>query len=138
MAPCSVKLAKISSTLSSTLYFKFSNFEEILKCVLEPGNKHSRNATKVLPTKGETIGHVPETLAKIIAPEMTKETILSLEAEVTGSPRDALGGKWVLGGWIEIPCTYKEYGRIDAICANRLKGLNNFLIHSTFLYFIKI
>ena len=35
------------------------------------------------------------------------------EAGVTGSPRDAPEGKWVLGGGIEIPCTYKVYGRID-------------------------
>ena len=44
---------------------------------------------------------------------MTKETILSLEAEVTGSPRDVPEGKWVLAGGIEIPHTYKVYGRID-------------------------
>ena len=88
-------------------YFKSSNFGEILKCVLEPGNKHSSNARKVLSTKGERIGHVPETLAKIIAPEMAKEMIMSLEAEVSGSRRDALEGKWLLDGEIEIPCTYK-------------------------------
>ena len=29
-------------------------------------------------------GHVPETLTKILAPEMAKDTILLLEAEVTG------------------------------------------------------
>ena len=28
------------------------------------------------------IGQIPETLAKILAPEMAKETILSLEAEL--------------------------------------------------------
>ena len=44
---------------------------------------------------------------------MAKETILSLETEVTGSPRDAPEGKWILGGAVEIPCTYKVYGRID-------------------------
>ena len=43
---------------------------------------------KMLSTKEETIGHVPQTLAKILAPEMAKQTILSLEAEVTRSPRD--------------------------------------------------
>ena len=53
------------------------------------------------------------TLAKILAPEMAKETILSLEAEVTGSPRDAPEGKWVLSRGMEIPCTYKVYGRIN-------------------------
>ena len=35
------------------------------------------------------------------------------ETGVTGSPRDAPEGKWVLGGGIEIPSTYKVYGRID-------------------------
>ena len=44
---------------------------------------------------------------------MAKETILSLEAEVTGSPRDVIEGKWVLSGGIEIPCTYKVYGSIN-------------------------
>ena len=67
----------------------------------------------MLITKGETIGHAPETLAKVLSPEMSKETILSLEAEVTGSPRDASEGKWVISGRIEILCTYKVYERID-------------------------
>ena len=67
----------------------------------------------MLITKGETIGHAPETLAKVLSPEMSKETILSLEAEVTGSPRDASEGKWLLSGRIEILCTYKVYERID-------------------------
>ena len=67
----------------------------------------------MLITKGETIGYAPETLAKVLSPEMSKETILSLEAEVTGSPRDASEGKWVLSGRIEILCTYKVYERID-------------------------
>ena len=34
-------------------------------------------------------------------------------AGFTGSPRDAPEGKWALDGGIEIPCTYKVYGRID-------------------------
>ena len=44
---------------------------------------------------------------------MAKETTLSFEAEVTGSPKDAPEGKWLLVGGIEIPCAYKVYGRID-------------------------
>ena len=43
---------------------------------------------------------------------MAKETILSLEAEVTRTPRNAPEGKWVLVGWIEILCTYKVYRTI--------------------------
>ena len=47
-----------------------------------------------------------------------------LEAGGTGSPRDAPEGKWVLGGGIEIPCTYKVYGRINQKCYLRkqIKG----------------
>ena len=52
------------------------------------------------------------------------------EAGVTGSPRDALEVKRVLGGGTEIPCTYKVYGRIDQKGYLRkkknLKRLNNF------------
>ena len=51
------------------------------------------------------------------------------EAGVTLSSRDTPEGKWVLGVGIEIPYTYKVYGRIDQKCcyrAKKLKGLNNF------------
>ena len=67
----------------------------------------------MLSTKGEMIGHIPETLAKILSFEMAKEAILSLEAESAESQRDAPEGKWVLRGGIEIPCIYKVYGKID-------------------------
>ena len=56
-------------------------------------------------------------------------------AGVTGSSRDASVGEWVLGGEIEIPCTYELYGRIFA---KKLKGLNNCLIQCSFPYFIEI
>ena len=46
------------------------------------------------------------------------------EARVTGSPRYAHERKWVLGGGVEIPCTYKVYGKIDQ--KKKLKGLNIF------------
>ena len=91
MVSCLVKLAKVSCTIKSYHFcFKSLNFGEILKCLLEPGNKHTLNAIKALSTKEKTIGPVPEMLSKILAPEMAKETILSLELKKTGSPRDAL------------------------------------------------
>lgn len=110
MALSSIKLAKINSTIKG--YHVYRNCCEpgdILTCTLEPENKHSRNPIKV-STQEETVGHVPETLAKVLAPELARETILSMEAEVTGPPTDAPEGKWVLGGGIEIPCSYKIYG----------------------------
>ena len=46
------------------------------------------------------------------------------EAGVTGSQKDALQGKWVLCEGIEIPCTYKVYGRIDqkSYLCKKIKG----------------
>ena len=73
MVSCLVKLVKTRSTVKGYhFYFKFSNFGEILKCVVEPGSKHSRSSIKVLSTEGGTIGPVPETLIKILAPEVAK------------------------------------------------------------------
>ena len=63
------------------------------------------------------------------------------EAGVTGSQRDAPEGKWVLGGGIEIPCTYKVYGRIDqkSYLHKKIKGTKYFfLIHCSCIYFIEI
>ena len=52
----------------------------------------------------------------------------SFEAGVTGSPRDAPDGKWVLGGEIEIPCTYKVYEWIDqkSYLHKKIKGTKEF------------
>ena len=56
------------------------------------------------------------------------------EAGVTGSPRDAPEGKWVLGRGIEIPCAYNVYGRIDQKslmsfhCSRSLIGKNDFVL----------
>ena len=68
------------------------------------------------------------TLAKILAPEMAKETILSLEAEVTGLPRNAPeGNECPTEGWkyrVHIKCM--EESTKEAICAKALMGLDNF------------
>ena len=55
-----------SETSKDKLYVSTftKNFGESLKCVVEPGNKQSRNVIKVLSTKVKTIRHVPELLAK--------------------------------------------------------------------------
>ena len=36
--------------------------------------------------------------------------MLSVEAEVTGHPRNAAEGKWTLGAVIKVPCIYRFYG----------------------------
>ena len=50
--------------------------------------------------------------------------MILFEVGVPGSPRDAPEGKWVLSGGIEIPCTYKMYGKIDqkSYLRKKMKG----------------
>ena len=40
----------------------------------------------------------------MVAPALKKEIVLSVEAKVTGHPRNAAEGKWTLGSGIEVPC----------------------------------
>ena len=67
-------------------------------------------AIKVVGDVNETIGLIPDGLSKLVAPALKKEIVLSVEAEVTGYPRDAAERKWTLGGGIEVPCIYRFYG----------------------------
>ena len=60
--------------------------------------------------KDQTVGHVPDGLAMKLVPLLENSMITCMEAIVKGEPRDALEGKWTLGGGIEIPCIYILYG----------------------------
>ena len=120
MASGWVKLAKINSTIKGYhFYFKSSNFGEILKCVLEQGNKYIRNAIKVLSTKGETTGHVPETLAKILTPEMARRYCY-WKLKLLDHQEMPLKEKYR----VHIPCTYKVYVRMDqkSYLRKKIKG----------------
>ena len=54
-----------------------------------------------------------------------------MDSEVTGDPRPAPEGKWVIGGGIEIPCKYKLYGLKIVKKEVRAALLNDF--HNSFL-----
>ena len=62
------------------------------------------------------------------------------EPGVTGSPRDALERNWVFAGGIEIPFTYKVYGRINqkSYLCKKMKAKLFFKIHCSFPDFIDI
>ena len=82
-----------------------------LKCVLQETSRHSNTAIKVVGDANETIGHIPEWLSKVVALASTeKKIMLSVEAEVTGHPRNAAEGKWTLGAVIKDPFIYRFYG----------------------------
>ena len=73
-------------------------------------NWHSNTAIKVVGDANETTGHIPDEIPKVVAPALKKEIVLSVEAEVTGYPRDAAEGKWTLGCGIKVPCIYRFCG----------------------------
>ena len=107
----SVKLATVTSSIKGFhVYRRSPDIGDKVKCVLEETNRHSNTAIKVVGDANETMGLVPDGLSKLVAPVLKKEIVLSVEAEVTGYPRDAAEGKLTLGGGIEVPCIYRFYG----------------------------
>ena len=59
---------------------------------------------------GDSSGHVPDPLARILAPMLDGGVITCMEGTVTGVARSAREGVCVPGGGIEIPCGYVLYG----------------------------
>ena len=59
---------------------------------------------------GDSSGHVPDPLARILAPMLDGGVVTCMEGTVTGVARSAREGVWVPGGGIEIPCEYVLYG----------------------------
>lgn len=79
-------------------------------CAREPGNSHSPDAIIVKLDDGSNVGHVPDALARILAPMLDGGVITRMEGTVTGVARSAPEGVWVPGGGIEIPCEYVLHG----------------------------
>ena len=80
-----------------------------LHCKLEPENSLDKKAIIVKTKERDTVGHVPNLLAHALAPEISGGNIVSIEATVTGEPRSAPEGTWVIGSDIETPCNYLIY-----------------------------
>ena len=81
-----------------------------LFCTIEPDNKRSDNAIVVKSGSDDIVGHAPETLAKKLFNFMKGQQIEIMDSEITGDPRPAPEGKWVIGSRIEIPGKYRLYG----------------------------
>ena len=77
-----------------------------LHCELEPENSVCKKAIIVKTKEGDTVSHVPDLLAHVLAPEISGRNIVSIETIVTGEPRSAPEGTWEIGGGIETPCNY--------------------------------
>ena len=72
------------------VYWRKSNVDEKVNCVLSKRKRHSNTAIKVV---WDAIGDMFERLSKVIAPVLKSEIVLTTEVEVFGHPRDAREGK---------------------------------------------
>ena len=81
-----------------------------LFCTIGPDNKQSDNAIVIKSGNNDIVGHVPETLAKKLFNFMKSQQIEIMDSELTGDPRPAPDGKWLIGGGIEIPCKCRLRG----------------------------
>ena len=105
-----VCVAKLTSRVKGFhAYKKQVDIGTKLHCELEPENSLCKKAIIVKTKEGDTVGHVPDLLAHALAPEISGGNIVSIEAIVTGEPRSAPEGTWVIGGGIETPCKYLIY-----------------------------
>ena len=76
-------------------------------------NRHSKGKNAIIvkkPDEDAVLGHVPDALSQIICPMLKDGTIERMTGEITGEERKAPEGTWVLGGGIELPCSYFIYG----------------------------
>ena len=80
-----------------------------LHCELEPEKSLCKKAIIVKTKEGDKVGHVPDLLAHKLAPEISSGSIVSIEVIITGEPRNAPEGNWVIGRGIETPCKYLIY-----------------------------
>ena len=90
----SVNLATVTSSIKGfNVYRRSPDIDEIWKCVLEETSRHSNTAIKVVGDPNEPIRHILDGLSKMVVPALKKEIVLSVEAAVTGHPREAAEGK---------------------------------------------
>ena len=86
----------------------FTNFTILFH---EPNNEYSKNAIIVKSNNvGCIVGHVSEALAEKLFPLMKEWKLYKVTATITGEIRRVPERTWVLGGGIELPCTYYLYG----------------------------
>ena len=77
-----------------------------LTCAREPSNPHSSDTIIVKLSAGSNVGHVPDPLARVLAPILDGGEIKRMEGTLTGVARSALEGVWVPGGGIEFSWEY--------------------------------
>ena len=84
---------------------------DLFYCVREALNPRSPAAILVKKTAdGGTIGHIPNSLAVILAQLLDENFVTSITGKVTGPSRSAAIRTWSLGGGFELPCFYTLHG----------------------------
>ena len=82
----------------------------VLNYIPEPENEYSGSAF-IVKTGEIVVGHVPEGLCQLFKQLINDGSVLEIKAEMSGCARPSSNGTFVRGGGIEIPCSYKLFGR---------------------------
>ena len=108
-----IELAKLreSCVKGHHVYRSIFTVGALFDCEQEPANTHSSWAIVVKKSSGETVGHVPDSLAEVLTPLLESGQVQTVKCQVTGLSRGASEGVWVQGGGVVIPCTYILLGR---------------------------
>ncbi len=60
----------------------------------------------------QMMGHIPEAVAQVFTYLKDHNLISEVTCKIKGYRQPAIGGIWVQGDGIVLPCTYKVYGDI--------------------------
>merc|ERR1712126_274841 len=108
--PSVLQASLLSEVKGHHVYRHQYHIGQVVICRRETDNAYSRDAIVVKSVNGETVGHVPEAIARIINPLWRDGLIQRVKGKIMGNSRSAPEGMWVRGGGIELPCKYKVYG----------------------------
>ena len=89
-------------------FFRAVQDQEIHLIVLGNQAMLSQDAI-IVKCNGSNVGHVPDPLARVLAPMMDHGEIAHMDGTITGLPRSPPEGVWTRGGGIDIPCEYVLY-----------------------------
>ena len=99
----------ISSVIKGHHVYNYAyRIGERFKCICEDVNLMSARAIVVkCNSEVTTIGHVPDSHAKILWPLIKNGTVKKMKGRIIANSIRAPQGTWTFGGGIHLPCRYK-------------------------------
>jgi hypothetical protein len=105
------RLASLATEIKGHHFYNYKyKIDEQFRCEQDATNAHSENAILVKSIGGSKIGHLPEALAKKLAPLLKNGKISEIDGTITSGAQSSKMGTWKKGGGIELPCKVNIHG----------------------------